>query len=688
MSALFYRNSVSLRFRRGSQRPARGEGSACAELGVGDGPAETEVTEAPPAMGAASRLLVLVVDSDAHIRRFVGSALGDQYRVVLVSSGAEALALARREVPALVLVAVALPTIGGAELCALIKREFDRVGPVPVILMADRARQALWGQEVGAPDDFLIKPFGRAELRARVAIWVLVRGLERRLAETTARMNLIMDNVPAGIVLLKPIPGDRADFLITAVNRNVNKVAGFNQQFLVEGGELATCLRPAASHGMYGECEIDRRIAERMAWYASRPDDTIFSVFPSVGGRFVQATRSPHGDFGFVVVTVDITERVMTERALTEKSAQFDLILENIPEGMFMCAPDLTVVACNRRVNAMLGLNEGCVQVGRTLDASIRIAAKSGLFAGDTRTIEELVGWRLEWYRTQPHEAISIVYPAAGGRFLKFTRSPVGEYGMVVLFVDITETIKIERELKAACDRAEGALEDLFSAQSQLIQAERLASLGRLVAGVAHEINTPLGIGVTMASLISEQIVDLERTLCEGRLRRRDMDAYIDATREGSELLLANLQRAADLVHSFKQVATDQASDERRRFELGSWLNDVVVSLGPVWRKGGHRIVINCAEPLELFGHPGMISQILTNLVMNSMVHGFEPGQKGLLTISAAPSGPDAIELCYTDNGRGIAAEARKKVFDPFFTTRRRTGSTGLGLNIISCLSG
>ena len=510
------------------------------------------------------------------------------------------------------------------------------------------------------------------------------RDLERRLAEATARLNLIMDNVPAGIVLLKPIPGERPDFLISAVNRNINRVAGFTtQQFLIEGERLAECLRPAAAHGMYGACDIDRRIAERMAWYNSRPEETISSVFPTVEDRFVKATRSPHGDFGFVVVTVDTTDQVRTERALAEKSGQFDLMLENMPEGIFMCAPDLTVIACNQRVNAMLGVADGCVQVGRSLETSIRIAAEAGLFAAEPGEVEETVRWRMGWYAAQPDETISIVYPTADGRFLKFTRSPVGRHGMVVLFVDITEQIRIEEDLKAARDRAEGALEDLLATQNHLVQAEKMASLGRLVAGAAHEINTPLGVAVTMGSLISDRVEELATHIATGRLRRSEMERFIAGAREGCELLLANLQRAADLVHSFKQVAADQTSDVRRRFELGACLSDIVISIGPVWRKAGHRVDIVCPEPIELDGHPGVISQILTNLVTNSILHGFEPGQTGILTVAAALSGPDSVELVYSDTGRGIAAETRDKVFEPFFTTRRNAGSTGLGLHII-----
>ncbi len=509
------------------------------------------------------------------------------------------------------------------------------------------------------------------------------RDLERQLAEQIARMKVIMDNIPAGIVLLKPIEGENPNFLITAVNRNVNKIAGFDQQLLYEGGRLAECLRPAAAQGMYGQCEIDQRIAERMTWYASTPDQTIWSIFPSVDGRFVKATRSPLGDFGFVVVTVDTSEQVRTERALAEQSAQFSLMLDNMPEGVIMFGPDLLVAAHSRRINAMIGVADGAIRVGKTLENCLRAAYADGIYGDQIPNFEDVIRERVNWYMSHPTETISMIHAVRGDRHLKFTRSPLGEYGMVVLFMDVTDQINNQRNLKAARDRAEAALEDLLIAQNRLVQAEKLSSLGQMVAGVAHEINTPLGISVTLASLISTRVQDSERDLEAGRLRRSELKRFFDETREACDLMLSNLQRGADLVHSFKQVATDQASDEYRHFDLGELLNNIVTTLGPVWRKAGHQVKVVSLNPIEVDGQPGVISQIMTNLITNSIIHGFEPDQKGSITITTALEPSDIVELRYTDSGRGISRQIRDKVFDPFFTTRRGSGNTGLGLHIV-----
>ena len=251
------------------------------------------------------------------------------------------------------------------------------------------------------------------------------------------------------------------------------------------------------------------------------------------------------------------------------------------------------------------------------------------------------------------------------------------------LVQEVAERKRAEMAVVAERDRAKGALDDLLIAQDHLVRTEKLAALGRMVAGVAHEINSPLGVSVTLASMLSLRLKDLSAGLADGHLRRSHMEQYIADAGAGCELLMSNIQRAADLVHSFKQVAADQTSDELRRFEMGTCLADIVASIGPVWRKAGHRVDIVCPERVDLYGHPGAISQIVTNLVTNSVIHGFEPGQSGVLTISATLAAADTVELCYTDTGKGIAPELRVMVFEPFFTTRRNAGSTGLGLHII-----
>jgi signal transduction histidine kinase len=148
-------------------------------------------------------------------------------------------------------------------------------------------------------------------------------------------------------------------------------------------------------------------------------------------------------------------------------------------------------------------------------------------------------------------------------------------------------------------------------------------------------------------------------------------------------LLFSNLTRAADLVHSFKQVAVDQATEERRSFELHCWLDDLLSTLGPLVRRKGHTVRIRCENGIVLDSHPGALAQVISNLALNAIVHGYPDGRSGVLEVSASCSGEGRLHIIVADDGVGIPPENLRKVFDPFFTTRRGKGSTGLGLHIV-----
>ncbi|CAO3358698.1 hypothetical protein [Azospirillum melinis] len=240
-----------------------------------------------------------------------------------------------------------------------------------------------------------------------------------------------------------------------------------------------------------------------------------------------------------------------------------------------------------------------------------------------------------------------------------------------------------EQAARQAKDRADRALEDLRRTQADLIQAEKMASLGGLVAGVAHEINTPLGNALMGATHLEDRLAILARQASGSNLRRSDFAEFQETADEIARLLVLNLQQACELVQSFKQVAADQTSGEERLFLLKPYLEDLATSLSPSWRRAGHSLRVDCPETIEIDGFPGVLAQILTNLVMNSITHAYREGQRGQLLIVASAQGADMVTLVYSDDGRGIAPADLGRVFDPFFTTRRGAGSTGLGLHIV-----
>ncbi|MFD0938124.1 sensor histidine kinase, partial [Methylobacterium trifolii] len=215
-----------------------------------------------------------------------------------------------------------------------------------------------------------------------------------------------------------------------------------------------------------------------------------------------------------------------------------------------------------------------------------------------------------------------------------------------------------------------------------LIRAEKLASLGQLVAGVAHEINTPLGLALTTATVVRDETRAFRGLVAEGQLSRSRLGHYVDRIEEGAALLCTNLARAADLVHGFKQVAVDRVSDERRRFPLTGWLDELLASLTPLLRQGGHRMSYECAA-LSVHANPGALAQVVTNLVTNAVIHGFEAGRPGRIAVTVAEAGAGLVRIEIADDGRGILPENLERIFDPFFTTARARGSTGLGLHIV-----
>ncbi|MDM8568901.1 response regulator, partial [Thiotrichales bacterium HSG1] len=237
-------------------------------------------------------------------------------------------------------------------------------------------------------------------------------------------------------------------------------------------------------------------------------------------------------------------------------------------------------------------------------------------------------------------------------------------------------------KLEEAKQAAENALQQLKTTQEQLVESAKMAELGNLVAGVAHEINTPVGIGVTAASRLETLTKEIVNLYENNKMKRADLDKYLGSTQKGSDLILKNLTRAADLIQSFKQVAVDQAGEQQRTFELNEYLHEILTTLRPEFKRTKHEITIECDNDIMLSSYPGVFSQVITNFVMNSLIHGFRDKSDGHMRIIVEQNDEEII-LRYSDNGRGIPADIVSKVFDPFFTTNRQGGGSGLGMHIV-----
>lgn len=238
-------------------------------------------------------------------------------------------------------------------------------------------------------------------------------------------------------------------------------------------------------------------------------------------------------------------------------------------------------------------------------------------------------------------------------------------------------------ELDQANRELSGALDTLQRAQNDLVRSEKLAALGSVVAGVAHELNTPIGNSVTVASTLVEMADQFDQTVHEGPLRRSALLAFIGRARDASRMLLANLQRASNLITSFKQVAVDQASEQRRQFGLAEVVDEILVMLQPQMKKRPVELRVAIDSGIVLDSYPGPFGQVVANLVNNALFHAFDDGgRKGNIDITGKLV-DGRVRVTIADDGVGVPVENLRRIFDPFFTTRLGRGGSGLGLNIV-----
>jgi signal transduction histidine kinase/purine-cytosine permease-like protein len=230
------------------------------------------------------------------------------------------------------------------------------------------------------------------------------------------------------------------------------------------------------------------------------------------------------------------------------------------------------------------------------------------------------------------------------------------------------------------------SMQHLEQTRKDLIESEKLAALGGLVAGVAHEINTPVGIAVSTASYLSERTQAAQVTWREGRLEPAAQQQYFSDAQESARLLLSNAQRVARLVANFRQLAVDRISEERRPFDLRACVDDTLRDLRPRLDEAGVALQVDVPAGIAMDSYPVALAQVLTNLAVNALQHAFAPGQPGSIEISVRLGDDDRVHLLFSDDGRGIDAALRSRVFEPFFTTRRMHGGTGLGLYIVNQL--
>jgi PAS domain S-box-containing protein len=355
------------------------------------------------------------------------------------------------------------------------------------------------------------------------------------------------------------------------------------------------------------------------------------------------------------------------------------LIYDTAPIGLAFLSPDCRYLQINQRLTEICGISvedhlgrfvRDCVPA---LADSVEAIVNSIMETGDPVTGIEVAGQRPD----QKQERFWITYWHP-------QRGPAGDIvGVNVAAEEITERKRSEREIRDARDAAEAALHHLQETQASLIEAEKLAALGRLVAGVSHEINSPVGISLTVASSLELKSAAFAVEVKRGNLRRSMLNDFLEDVQTASSQLLTNLKRAAELIQSFKQVAVDPSYLSQRSFELAEFVEQVAEGLRSSLQRSNLTLDVDCQPGLVMDSYPGPLGQVLTNLLLNSVIHAFPEGKGGELGIKARTLGRANVEIVVSDNGCGMGLDVRRQAFNPFFTTRRSEGNVGLGLHIV-----
>lgn len=490
--------------------------------------------------------------------------------------------------------------------------------------------------------------------------------IETELALKEERLREAMDNMPGGIAFID------ANAKVAVASRNFHELCEVPIEFLKPGTDFAEFFLYTAERGDYGPVEpdkMDEMVALRVTGLSNPTDKDFEIVRPS--GQITGAQRAITEDGGTVIVVSDITERKKIETELALKEKRLREAMDNMPGAMVFMDEHLKIIVASSRFAEISEVPTELLDEGRSILDHLMCRAERGDYGpGDP---SEIIASRVKAFATPTDNVFEL--PTPSGRINGVQRRPADGGGLVIVLGDITEIKAKEQELHETLDT-------LKNTQDSLVQAEKMASLGGLVAGVAHEINTPVGISVTAASHLTDQSEILALKFDAGEMKKSELREYVETATQSTKMISANLKRAAELIGSFKQVAVDQSSEEQRRFRVSPYLEEILMSLQPQLKKTNHNVVIHCGPELEMDSYPGAFSQIITNLFMNSLIHGYTDEDSGRIAIDVTELTSE-IQIVYSDDGCGMDALTRSKIFDPFFTTNRSHGGSGLGMNIV-----
>jgi PAS domain S-box-containing protein len=364
---------------------------------------------------------------------------------------------------------------------------------------------------------------------------------------------------------------------------------------------------------------------------------------------------------------------------------EYRTLIENVGNAIFSIASDGSILSVNNVLESVLGLDRADI-IGKHFGVLFREQQEIDYFEKIFKQIKESkehVSFRHRFFDKDRNQRVFII------DFIPLLSEDGGLLRILGSTTDITELDKAQKEIKYLHEKEKERLQELVEertselnrAMKEIIEMEKFASLGSLVSGVAHEINTPLGVAVSAASYMEETNKHGQKLLLEGQMTKGEFIKYIDSMNETSFILNNNLKRAAELVKNFKQMAVNQSNEQKVNFNFNEFLNNLLINLKHEYKNTGIQIDIECDEALWVNSYPGAYSQIFTNLIMNSIIHAFSD-KGGIIKIAVWADEHD-ITMQYSDNGKGIKKANLDKIFNPFFTTNRSGGGSGLGLSIV-----
>ena len=515
------------------------------------------------------------------------------------------------------------------------------------------------------------------------------RNAAEEMRTSEERFRTIVEAAPNGFLMVNP-QGE-----IVLLNSRVEQIFGYTCQELI-GRSIDTLVPPE-----HRECHRGNRDS-----YIQRPSTRATGMNRDLYGVRKNGQRVPveiglnpiaTQEGAFVLASViDVTERKQAEEALRQSEARLNEAQRLAHLGGWQLNLDDSAMTWSNETFNILEIDRDTTTANyEAFIAAIHPEDRDALMDACQASIQSRTPYEVV-HRLQMADG-RIKYVCERGETYYEGDTPIRTLGTIQDITTLKQTEdalnmlnreleqRVEQrttQLSTANQHLQQSLENLNKAQAQLVQSKKMAALGGLVAGIAHEINTPAGVGITAASHLQAQVEKYQQRYFSGTLTRSDFETFLTIARESSDIVVHNLQRAADLIRSFKQVAVDQSSGEQRLFNLKKYLEEILLSLRPRLKRTGHQVTINCPDDLELYSHPGAFSQIITNFIINSLLHGFENKPAGEIIIDAQHTN-DNLVLRYSDNGKGIAEEELKKIFDPFFTTKRGQGGSGLGMHIV-----